>query len=220
MEKTNSTEKLRLLDAAHPVSWKSSSSPFKTGSNNQSNYFQHPLEQTVPRRFGLIQGKIHRDGNQYIMYLQSFNDTNNPIYVGSKNKPRSKYVIQNLAGDSIGNLSKTSSKGSSIEYSLRYYHDPKLLSSTENVATIQYQVPSAIQVLTDGPPRRANVVLLGRDALETKEPYCKEGGRCGLDFRGRGSEPSRKNVQLQDRNGKVVLQMVKWGKDEFNLDFA
>jgi hypothetical protein len=184
---------------------------------------QHPLEQTVPRRNGWIQGKIHRDGNQYIMYLQS-PDTNedHPIYMGEKkhHQPRGcKYALRNLTGGIMGNFFKTSSKGSIIQNSLHYHYNSKTASSTE-VATIQYQVPSVIQVLTDGPPRRAHVAVPGRASVETKEPYCKEGGQRGLDFRGRGREPSRKNMQLHDRDGKVVLQMVKWEKDQFHLDFA
>jgi hypothetical protein len=218
MEKTNSTESLRLLNAAHTISWSSSSSA--EGSNDHSTRLQQLVEQTVPRPNGWVQGKIHRDRNQYIMYLQSPDDKNRPIYMGEKHQPRgTTYVLRNLTGGIMGNLSKTSSKGSTIEYSLHYHDNSKTASSTE-VATIQYQVPSVIQVLTDGPSRRAHVAVPGRASVKTKEPYCKEGGQRALDFRGRGREPSRKNMQLHDSDGTVVLQMVKWEKDQFHLDFA
>lgn len=51
--------------------------------------------------------------------------------------------------------------------------------------------------------------------LESKEPYLKPNGRRGLDFAGRGSGSSAKNMQLVpamegDGESKIVLQMAKW----------
>jgi hypothetical protein len=209
MEKTTSSEALRLLTSAHTISWSSSA-----GSNDAS-FLEHPLERAVPRRTGYIESKIHRDGGQYVMYLQA-PDKNHPIFVAEKQ--RGKFVLRNGNGGIIGSLSKTSTKGSKIVYSL-FRHDGSKTSSKE-VASIQYEVPSVLQALTDGPPRRAKVVVAGKVSVETKEPYSKDGGKRGLDFRGRGREPSRKNMQLQDRDGKVVLQMAKWDKDDFHIDFA
>jgi hypothetical protein len=52
--------------------------------------------------------------------------------------------------------------------------------------------------------------------LESKEPTRKENGRWGLNFGGRGSGSSNKNMQLDcdDASGKPVLQMVKWREPE------
>jgi hypothetical protein len=52
--------------------------------------------------------------------------------------------------------------------------------------------------------------------LESKVPTRKANGRLGLNFSGRGSGSSNKNMQLDraDSFGKPVLQMVKWQEHE------
>lgn len=118
---------------------------------------------------------------------------------------------------SLGGLSKLSTNGSTVGYSLEIPDDTRNLAE---VAKILYEVPSLLHVLKDSPPRRAYVIVHGLDSVETKEPSQKGGGRRGLNFYGRGREPSCKNMQLQNRDGKVVIQMVKWEKDLFHLDFV
>ncbi|KAL3909464.1 MAG: hypothetical protein SGARI_002584 [Bacillariaceae sp.] len=103
-------------------------------------------------------------------------------------------------------------------------------NSTETVMGTVCKKPSNEQkkkssgsstVLTDTKkqPRRCRAHIHGRSSSETKEPFSKEGGQRSLDFYGRGREASRKNMQLVDGSGKLTLQMVKWGKDEFHVDF-
>jgi hypothetical protein len=216
MENKNTAESLRLLTNAHAISWSSSDDEKPSGTNAS---LMTPLERSVPRHHGLIQSKIVRQGNDYKMYLES-SDTSHLIYAAEK-KPRSSgsYALYDgKSGISLGSLAKTATSGSTVSYSLEI---PKNESrKLVEVAKILYEVPSVLQALKDGPPRRAHVVVPGRDSVETKEPYCKEGGQRGLDFRGRGREPSCKNMQLQNSDGKVVLQIVKWAKDAFHVDFG
>jgi hypothetical protein len=56
---------------------------------------------------------------------------------------------------------------------------------------------------------------------KSKPPYRKDDGRLGLNFKGRGRIPSRKNMQLANDvdNENVVIQFAKWGETVFILDF-
>ena len=56
----------------------------------------------------------------------------------------------------------------------------------------------------------------------SKAPYAKPGGRIGLNFRGRGREPSPKNMQIGNGsvNDTVLLQMVKQESDLYCVDFS
>jgi Tub family len=118
-----------------------------------------------------------------------------------------------------------------------HHHEPgSEKRTTTKVAYIDYEIPTVYQVLTETTPRRARVSIFGRACLETKEPNnhpsSKEGGQhrgghhLSLDFHGRGREASRKNIQLVDDGpsvgggGRVVLQMAKWEKDQFHVDFS
>lgn len=127
-----------------------------------------------------------------------------------------------------GSSSSSSSSSSSL---------PLLPSSTGGVVVghITYEIPTVFQALTEkgGTPRRALVHILGRTYVETKEPTTgRQEGHLSLDFQGRGREASCKNIQLVDTTnsagatgatgggGKIVLQMAKWDKDQFHLDFS
>jgi hypothetical protein len=220
MEKSNSSEGLRLLTAAHAISWSSST------EEEESDPSEHPLERLFPRRNdGWMEAKIHRDGSKFNMYLQS-NQNDHPIFCAEKKRSSSFIIggdVGNMDGGAsriTGSLFKTKTKGSTIGYSL-HLDDSSSKTSSKEVASIRYEIPSMMEVLMDGPPRRAQVFIAGRASVETKEPFSKEGGQRGLDFSGRGREPSRKNMQLQDpRNGKIAFQMVKWDKDDFHVDYA
>lgn len=205
-------ESLRLLT--------STSSSWSVDSVEDSLVPTHKLEKTMPRPAnGLIQTMVTRNGSSYTMSLQG-ESQNYSILVASKQHPRAgKFDIRNDEDQRqiIGSLVKAPSR-SAVCYSLT------VGSQEAVVGSIRYEVPSVMEALS-APPRRAqvqvgtkknnNTILL----VETKEPYSKGGGQFGLNFHGRGREPSRKNMQLQDSDGNVILQMVKWDKDRFHVDF-
>jgi len=200
------------------------------GENNNGTV-EVPIERTIPRchTAGFIQGQVQRLGSteyrrRYLLSLQ-VDDKIYPLFVAEKELSSrtvatgsvTRFIIREHDNDSVlGLLTKTSSpRDAAVTYTLTH----RRIKSCP-VAYIRYEVPSVLQVLTEGPARRAFVEVPGRGTAETKEPCTKDGGRKSLNFRGRGREASRKNMQLQNRNGRVVLQFVKWEQDVFNLDFA
>jgi hypothetical protein len=72
--------------------------------------------------------------------------------------------------------------------------------------------------------------------FQSKTPYVKSGGRIALNFQGRGSDPSPKNMQLvlattadctinvDEKNDepptKIYMQMCKWEDQMYHLDFS
>ena len=60
---------------------------------------------------------------------------------------------------------------------------------------------------------------IGLYLLRTVEPLDRKTSQCVLDFHGRANESSVKNMQLQDRGGKVVAQFTKVNGDTFHLDY-
>lgn len=176
----------------------------------------HKLEKTMPRSAnGLIQTLVTRNGPSYTMSLQG-DSHNYSILVAWKHRT-GKFDIRNDEDQSqiIGSLAKAPPSRSAVRYSLT------VGSQEAAVGSIRYEVPSVMEALS-GPPRRAQVQVGTNNKnilVETKEPYSKGGGQFGLNFHGRGREPSRKNMQLQDSDGNIILQMVKWDKNRFHVDF-
>jgi hypothetical protein len=179
---------------------------------------------------------VRRDGNNYTMQLQLPKKTH-PLFVGEKHGQT--YIFKSIIPIAheepltitsviMGTVCKTnpdndnsnkSDKKATMTYALTHHEHSK---RPKQVAYIKYDYPSIFQVLADtkARPRRCRMNIFGRASVETREPYCKEGGHRALDFGGRGREGSRKNMQLQDQDGNVVLQMVKWDKDQFHVDFS
>lgn len=193
---------------------------------NESPNVQLAIERSIPgkRGTGYIETVFKRQATNdstriYTMSLQTEGATF-PLFMAERQAASigrtSHFVIRTPDSSSaVGILTRNSAKGSTILYELLFQQN-----HLQVVTNIQYEVPSVFQTLTDAPPRRAVVQVVDRGSVETVEPCSKEGGRKSLDFRGRGREASKKNMQLQDGNGKVVLQFVKWSKDVFHLDFA
>jgi hypothetical protein len=205
------SESLRLLT--------STSSSWSVDSEEDSLVPTHKLEKTMPRcpASGLIQTLVTRNGPSYTMSLQGEHH-NYSILVASKHPRAGKFDIRNDEDQRqiIGSLVKAAPPSrSAVCYSLT-------VGSQESVVgSIRYEVPSVMEALS-APPRRAQVQIGTNNKnilVETKEPYSKGGGQFGLNFHCRGREPSRKNMQLQDSDGNVILQMVKWDKDRFHVDF-
>ena len=156
---------------------------------------------------GLFQSVVIRDGKSYSMSMQD-GIKNHPILVAEKK--RGNYLIRSVNDGVLGVLVISKSNNSVVEYNL-------CLQDHTVLASIHYEVPSLALVLTEGPPRRAQVQI-GACRVETKQPHSKQNKHLGLNFQGRGREGSRKNMQLEDC-GEVVLQMVKWDKSHFHVDY-
>ncbi len=225
----------RLLNNAYPVVMCSSMSTSESGSvktsTGNSGNVQNTIERAIPRcqSAGLIEGKVTRVGRseskrRYLMTLQ-LDGNESPLFSAERDKAsrnitggsNSRFIIRLFKDDSVlGELTKSgSARDATITYTLTHrqsQHCP--------IAYIRYEVPSVIQVLKEAPPRRAFLEVPGRGTAETKEPNGKEGSTKSLNFRGRGREASRKNMQLQSKGGRVALQFVKWDKDVFHLDFS
>ena len=154
---------------------------------------------------------LHVHGKKHPLFIAEKDQSSRNITTGAR------YIIRQFRDDSIlGSLTKSgTARDATITYSLTHR-----TSQDCPIAYIRYEVPSMIQVLTESPPRRAFIEVPGRGSVETKQPGSKYGGSKSLDFHGRGREASRKNMQLHNRDGRVVLQFVKWDNHLFHLDFA
>lgn len=144
------------------------------------------------------------------------------------------------AGHYIGKLRREgSSRGTYVLYDAKEVRD--------QVAAYVYHVPSLVAQWKDGqPPRKLEVAVPilpqatepaaqqgqcmaerlkdsaddrnGLVVLDTREPSY-EGGQYRLNFGGRVTVPSVKNMQIQDENGEIIAQFGKIAENRFHLDF-
>lgn len=166
-------------------------------------------------RNGWTESVIHRDSKSSFRMSLQRNGVEKETFIAEK-QPCGKYVVkQVMTNQELGALCKLSPSPSNlIQYSL-------ILGNGDPVLLIDYEVPTLKEKLMDAPPRRARIEVNGKMTVESKAPIEKPSGKRGLDFFGRGRLSSRKNMQMTDpTSDKVVLQMVKWEKHQFHLDFA
>lgn len=213
------------MDQAHQMS-----------ERHVTDTIQIPIEKSLfqcQASGALLKGQVQRlsrsgsDRRAYRMILQA-NGKEFPILVAEKDHPKtswrmasgstSRYIIRSFRDHALlGCLTKSGTvRDSTITYTLthRSFDDCP-------IAYIRYEVPTVMQVLKEYPPRRVFLEIPGRGTAASKEPMMQPGeGHKSLDFQGRGREASRKNMQLQNKGGQVLLQFAKWNKDVFNLDFS
>eukprot|EP00592_Proboscia_alata_P010453 CAMPEP_0194361534 /NCGR_PEP_ID=MMETSP0174-20130528/9098_1 /TAXON_ID=216777 /ORGANISM="Proboscia alata, Strain PI-D3" /LENGTH=314 /DNA_ID=CAMNT_0039133785 /DNA_START=55 /DNA_END=999 /DNA_ORIENTATION=- len=153
-----------------------------------------------------------------------------------------EFKLNKKAGNYIGKLRRDETKRSA--YSLFNSKDSK-----EQSAAFLYHVPSWISQWREGqPPRRVTAILPTLDpknyskscqitnenkmidsfengcgssevlVMETREPSY-EGGQYRLNFGGRVTTPSVKNMQLVGDDGKLLVQFGRVGENRFHLDY-
>lgn len=95
-------------------------------------------------------------------------------------------------------------------------HDMRLVE----VLKIHYKYLGIYKILTEKPARKAEVSIVGKANFVSMEPIGKDGKPKPLYTAGRGRVTSSKNMQLLSvDNGKMILQFVKWGENQFHLDY-
>ncbi|KAG7349825.1 Tub family protein [Nitzschia inconspicua] len=173
-----------------------------------------------------VETVVRRTGSTYTMDLQL---PKKKISLFVAELHGQTYVFKSAPQDQPGNIvmgtvckkpaSQNSNKKTTLTYALTH-HEPS--KKPVKVAYIDYEHPPLFQVLKDSKsrPRRCQVKVVGHNVVKTKEPHGSDEGHRSLDFKGRGREASIKNMQLEDEYGNVVLQMVKWDKDVFHVDFS
>jgi hypothetical protein len=182
------------------------------------------LSNVAPKKSAFsIETVVRRTGNFYTMDLQLPKKTI-PLFVA--NLHGQTYVLKSAPQDDGGDVimgtvckrPTSHSDKTKLTYVLTHHqhsHKP------QKIAFIDYHHPPLYQLLRDNKarPRRCQVRVLDRGTVNSKEPYY-ESGYLTLDFKGRGREASIKNMQLDDPHGKEILQMVKWDRDVFHVDFS
>ena len=149
--------------------------------------------------------------------------------------------LNKKSGNYIGKLRRL--KHERTVYSLYNAKEEK-----EQIGAFIYDIPSVLKQIKEGqPPRKLKIAIphIGKDGdIEPLAPYLKnrmidslintnktglhtfetkvpsfEHGQYRLNFGGRVSVPSVKNLQMINDNGEVILQFGKVGGNRFHLDY-
>lgn len=183
------------------------------------------LEKGTPRlkEWNMIPSMVSRIGKQssqqtVVMSLESKPKCSHDILVATiisraaKFQPR-RWVIKDVTGHTHGFLSQPKDG---------YYVMEKAESDGRRlveVLKIHYKFLGIYKLWT-AKPRQAEVSILGGATFVSKEPIGKDGKPRPLYTARRGRVTSSKNMQLLNgEEGKMVLQFVKWGDNQFHLDY-
>jgi hypothetical protein len=187
----------------------------------------HRLEQSIPRLrgLGLIPALVSRTGQPnghqtIIMSLETGPNATHPVLIATRETPTAMnmlfqnraWVIQDPTGRDLGVLSNPREG----HYLLKHTSNG---NEPAEVLAVHYHRHSIRQVLTENPPRQARVSVLGVADLTSREAQ-RNGSRFSLNAHGRGRITSIKNMQLENEKGDLVLQFVKYGDNQFHLDYA
>jgi hypothetical protein len=186
----------------------------------------HNLEQSIPKLkgLGLIPALVSRTGRPnghqtIIMSLETGPNATHPVLIATRETRTAinmfqnrAWVIQDPTGRDLGVLSNPREG----HFLLKHTSNGNELAE---VLAVHYHRHSIPRVLTENPPRQARVSVLGVADLASREAQ-RKGSRFSLNSHGRGSFTSRKNMQLENENGNLVLQFVKWDDSQFHLDYA
>jgi hypothetical protein len=192
--------------------------PFEKEAPQEDSW--NPLKETPDNgkvSLGLTESLVIRDGSKFTMYIQD-GISKQPVYYQAEKKS-GKIIVRNYdpttqKDNQLGTLVKKNVSKFSLVYSL--YNDEDV-----PVSSINYNIPSFKQAFLDAQPRSAKVTILDgtNSKFETKETYGNKDAKKCMTINGRGRQESRKNMRLQSKNGEVVLQLAKWDKHHYHLDF-
>lgn len=169
------------------------------------------------------------------------NNKNDQGMLGSPNHNIEEIKLDKKAGNYIGKLRKE--KNDRCCYSL---YDNK--EEKEQIGAFTYTLPSLSKQLTEGqPPRKMQIAIPSIDkdgVMEPRASYLKnrlidsirkqsqtavnlfttkeptyDNGTYRLNFSGRVTKASVKNMQIVDSNGEIFAQFGKVGDNRFHLDY-
>jgi hypothetical protein len=168
---TTKTLRFEIAEPETPVSdaaARAAASPVPLlASKTFDSLFAAPNKKDYRSRTGLVHCVVRREAgngrfgfasNKLTFAVQKRDGTEIMVLVATKQASGNKYTIRDLSsklGKELGVLSPGKFM-QSLVYSL-YQED-------EQVATILYQVPSVINVVLDGPPRRAQIAISASQA--------------------------------------------------------
>lgn len=154
-------------------------------------------------------GKIRRDKNQY---GHAFEVKPKRETLQSR---QSLYILYDIPrGDPVSSDVRKAPPPRKARVAL--YNEQTNIHRSQGNTLAEFVSSSLIK--TNSLPQVANVDS-GLHVFSHKEPFQKKNGDYALDFSGRCRMPSTANMQLQDDDGKVVIQLGKIKHNVFNLDF-